>query len=303
MLPKELEDEARAAALAWVMERSQGGMVPLRHEVLRRFTFRDFQLPLMDIQRGIRKPADFSAALSIRTVWRPEGAERPYDDSMGADGFERYKWRGDDAQHPENRALRAAMTAGVPLIWFWGVAPGTYQVVAPVYLVNEEPGEQQFVVSTVAASAPVPADSPYEEVVRRWVRSETQRRVHQPVFRAMVIQAYRTSCAVCELRHTELLDAAHIVEDKHERGVAAVHNGMALCKIHHAAYDAGILGVRPDLVVQIRHDILDEIDGPLLEHGIKALHGQPLRVVPAHRAQRPRPELLQVRYDLFKAAG
>ena len=27
----------------------------------------------------------------------------------------------------------------------------------------------------------------------------------------------------------------------------AVRNGLALCKIHHAAFDANILGVRPDL--------------------------------------------------------
>ena len=44
-----------------------------------------------------------------------------------------------------------------------------------------------------------------------------------------------------------------------------MRNGLALCKIHHAAYDSRILGVSPDLVVQIRADILDETDGPLLE--------------------------------------
>ena len=77
---------------------------------------------------------------------------------------------------------------------------------------------------------------------------------------------------------------------------------MALCKIHHAAYDNGILGVRPDLVVEVREDILHEVDGPLLEHGIKALHGHPLRVVPKSREERPAAELLQLQYDRFRTA-
>ena len=66
----------------------------------------------MDPQRGIRKPAGFASAPSIRTVWRPSGAERPYEDAIGDDGLVRYKWRGDDPDHAENRALRAAMNAG-----------------------------------------------------------------------------------------------------------------------------------------------------------------------------------------------
>ena len=138
--------------------------------------------------------------------------------------------------------------------------------------------------------------------MRRYIRQETTRRLHQPVFRAMVMRAYETRCAVCELRHGVLLDAAHIVEDRDERGIASVRNGLALCKIHHAAYDARILGLTPELRVEIRDDILHEVDGPLLEHGLKGLHGQPLRVVPARRAERPDPALLQVQYDRFRSA-
>lgn len=36
-------------------------------------------------------------------------------------------------------------------------------------------------------------------------------------------------------------------------------NGMALCKIHYASFDAHILGIRPDFVVEIREDILAEM--------------------------------------------
>jgi putative restriction endonuclease len=119
--------------------------------------------------------------------------------------------------------------------------------------------------------------------------------VHQPVFRASVMRAYGTRCAVCALRHHQLLDAAHIVADREEAGVGAVRNGLALCKIRHAAYDCPVLGIRPDLVVEIRADLLDEVDGPMSEHGLKGRHGQRLLALPAARAERPDRELLDRR--------
>ncbi len=47
-----------------------------------------------------------------------------------------------------------------------------------------------------------------------------------------------------------------------------------------AAYDGRFLGVRPDLVVEVNEDLLEEVDGPMLQHGIQALHRQRLRVRP-----------------------
>ncbi|WP_404602453.1 HNH endonuclease [Dermacoccus sp. GAS27A] len=190
----------------------------------------------------------------------------------------------------------------MPLIWFWGVGPALYKPVYPVYLIGEEVAQQQFVVATDGLQHLQATESPMEEVLRRYLRQETYRRLHQPVFRSMVMRAYESRCAVCQLRHSPLLDAAHIVEDRHERGIASVRNGLALCKIHHAAYDVGILGLTPELRVEVRADILDEVDGPLLEHGIKKLHGQPLMVVPRRRADRPDPELLQIHYERFRAS-
>lgn len=301
MWPAEDQAALRVEAMQWLALRTDDGAHPLTHEEIGEFEFRGERFALMDRQRGIRKPAIFDAALSIRTVWRPEGAARPYDDDLGQDGLIRYKWRGTDAQHPENRALRRAQQQQAPLIWFWGIGQGIYTVIFPVFLIDEEPAAQQFVVATDGLQHLKPSDSPLEEVLRRYARAESIRRLHQPVFRDMVMRAYESQCAVCSLRHPILLDAAHIVEDKHELGAAAIRNGLALCKIHHAAYDSGILGVNPDLGVEIRRDILDEIDGPLLEHGLKALHGETLRVIPRARRERPDRGLLTIHYERFLA--
>ena len=293
----------RHEAMAWLSARTHDGSTSVSGEDLADFSFDGERLALVDRQRGIRKPAVLDAALSIRTVYTPPGRPSPYDDRPGPDGRLRYKWRGTEAQHPENVALRRAMDQRLPLIWFFGVGQGQHQPMYPVYLVAEEAEQHQFVVGyepDLAAAAP---DSPVEAALRRYVLQETKVRLHQPVFRATVMRAYGTRCAVCSLRHGELLDAAHIVPDSHAGGIASVTNGLALCRIHHAAYDRRILGIRPDYVVQIRHDLLDEIDGPMLEHGLKRRHGQPLMVLPQIGRERPDPELLGQTWEQFAAGG
>ncbi len=299
-----LEEEVvlRREAGAWLAIRTNDGADAISREELTKFTFRGERLPLVDRGRGIRKPAICQAALSIMTVHTPDGRSRPYEDVRGPDGLPRYKARGDALGTAENLAVMRAMELRLPLIWLVGVAPGWFQTITPVFVIAPEPELSQFVLAYDAAQTlPIP-DSPFESVLRRYAMRETRQRLHQPVFRSMVMRAYETQCAVCALRHTQLLDAAHIVDDGEESGVAAVPNGLALCKIHHAAYDAGILGISGDYRVEIREDVLAEIDGPLFEHGIKGLHGDQLRVLPRRPVDRPDSALLDWRYQRFRSA-
>lgn len=82
-----------------------------------------------------------------------------------------------------------------------------------------------------------------------------------------------------------------------------VSNGLAMCKLHHAAFDRNIVGIRPDLVVEIRQDVLAEVDGPMLRHGLQDLQGNKLVVVPSRKDHRPNPNSLAERYEAFRAAG
>lgn len=124
----------------------------------------------------------------------------------------------------------------------------------------------------------------------------------QRPFRAAVLRAYRTSCAVCSFRHSDLLDAAHIHEDG-AGGLPVATNGLTLCKMHHATYDRRILGITPDYEVRINAEVLHEVDGPMLRHGTQEFHGQHLMVLPKSRAQRPDRSLLETRYQAFLDAG
>jgi putative restriction endonuclease len=130
----------------------------------------------------------------------------------------------------------------------------------------------------------------------------TRQRLHQPVFREQVLHAYRSSCTVCHLRHTELLDAAHITSDAEQGGDPVVTNGLALCKIHHAAYDRNIMGISPDHKVRIHERLLREIDGPMLQHGLQEMHGATI-TLPRSRSAHPDPDRLARRFESFLHAS
>ena len=142
---------------------------------------------------------------------------------------------------------------------------------------------------------------PEQEFRRRYITSEVKARLHQRVFRERVLMAYKIECSLCRLKHTNLLEAAHITPDSEADGEPRVSNGLSLCTIHHAAFDRNILGISPDYMVKVREDILDEVDGPMLKHGIQAMHGERINI-PRAESDHPDKETLDRRYQKFLAA-
>lgn len=197
------------------------------------------------------------------------------------------------------------MQPRLPLIYFHGVEPGQYLPAWPSFIVGDDPGHLTFTVAVddVLSSDELPGSDMMEVARRAYATRMTVQRLHQVAFRRRVLRAYRESCAMCRLHHPELLDAAHILPDRHPAGDPITANALSLCKLHHAAFDRNIVGVRPDSVIELRHDLLQEIDGPMLRHGLQELHGRPLLVVPRSEADRPRPQFLEERYQLFRKAS
>lgn len=137
---------------------------------------------------------------------------------------------------------------------------------------------------------------------RAYITSTLRVRLHQRAFRERVLLAYQQQCALCRLRHEELLDAAHIIPDADEGGEPVVPNGLALCKLHHAAYERLFLTVRPDYVIEVRRSILEEEDGPMLLQPLKGMHEKRI-VLPKAPRLRPDPERLEKRWRQFEAAS
>jgi putative restriction endonuclease len=268
------------------------------------FLHRGLRVPLVGPQ-GIFKPKVLpEIPLSITTA--PSG---PYEDRFGADGLLRYRYRGTNPDHHENVGLRKAMATKTPLVYFHGILKNRYLAVWPVYIVGDEPrnlvfrvavDDAQYASSGLEVMVPGMQVSEVETSARRrYITSTVRRRLHQQAFRERVLRAYREQCALCRLRHEKLLDAAHIIPDSEPEGEPVISNGLALCKLHHAAYDSLFLAIRPDYVVEVRHDILEEEDGPMLRHGLQGLHQQRI-LLPRDLALRPDPVLLARRLKAFQ---
>ena len=293
----------RTATFEWLARQveTHGEVVP-RPVLAQGLRIDGRRVPLLGPQ-GIFKPAIMQAPLSITTS--PNG---PYDDGIGPDNLLRYRYRGTNPQHPDNAGLRFAMRHELPLVYCHGVVPGRYVVMWPAYVVHDFPDYLAFSVAVddIAQadifSSPGSGVTEVVEARRQYVTSLTRRRLDQSAFRERVLRAYQHQCAFCRLRHSELLDAAHIIPDSEPQGEPVISNGISLCRLHHAAFDKFFLGVRPDHLIEVRRDVLEEIDGPTLRHAIQGLHGQPI-ALPPRLAERPATAFLSERYERFLEAA
>jgi putative restriction endonuclease len=139
------------------------------------------------------------------------------------------------------------------------------------------------------------------EARRRYITGTVKIRLHQQGFRERVLAAYKEQCALCRLRHPELLEAAHIIPDSEPGGDPIVPNGLSLCRLHHGAFDRFLIGIRPDYTVEVRKSVLEESDGPMLRHGLQGFHNQRIWT-PRSAELKPRSDLLEHRYERFRKA-
>ncbi len=304
MAEAELDLQVRLAAFSWLSQQvtAIGDVLP-RTLLQQGFEFHGQRIPLVAPQ-GIFKPKILDLPISITSV-----AQGPYDDFFGKGGFLTYRYRGTDPQHRDNEGLRSVYRQGLPLVYFWGIEPGKYMATWPVYVIGDDPQSLSFRV-TLDDLAPV-FDQSMAEVGSRIVELSDPRhgyltgtlkiRLHQRAFRERVLDAYRSQCSFCRLKHRELLDAAHIIPDDEAQSTERIDNGISLCKLHHAAFDSFILGVTPDFVIHVRHDVLAEEDGPVLQHALKGLH-ETMLVLPSSRSMWPSKDALDWRYQRFTQA-
>ena len=291
-----VESALRTAIMDWVRERAEANGGFLHRQELLGFRIDNRDLPLIDFSRGIRNPAGFSCTLSIVAA-----TNGPYDDVESDDGLLHYAYRKGDPFGGDNRKLRTALETGQPLILFRKEVANYYTPVMPVYVVDDYPEERAFLIALDEAFRFMGDLHDLAEPQRAYAQRLAKQRLHQPAFRTRVLLAYDTRCTVCSLHHGSLLDAAHIVPDGEPLGSPTTPNGLALCKIHYAAYDQNMLGVSPDYRVSINRELLEEIDGPMLRHGIQEMHGRTI-TLPARRADHPNRDLLAWRWERFASA-
>lgn len=290
-----LEEEFRQLVMAAVAERTaaNGGVIS-RAELSALLLANGETRRVIDTSKGIWNPRDLSATLSI--VSSPSG---PYDDRHVDGGLFHYDYRAGSIEG-DNAKLRRAYELELPVILLRKIDNGIYVPVFPTYVVADDIENRQFILALDESLRFLANPLSPSAAEKRYAERVVRARLHQPEFRGRVIRAYRATCAICSLKHADLLDAAHIIGDSEEGGDPIVTNGLSLCKIHHAAYDRNLLGISPDYTVHLDKELLDEVDGPMLRHGLQEMHGRSL-IVPVKRNELPDRERLSVRFERFRS--
>jgi putative restriction endonuclease len=292
------DDSLRASCFASldVLCATHGDDVPYLGGLDQGFPFRGRRVPFFSRYKGIHHAAaqEGPAALSITT-----SHASPYDDEEIPDGF-LYAFRSGSLDQPDNRALRYAYTQRTPIVYFIATRPNWYRPLYPCYVVEEDLTARRVLVAPGRLKGPLDEQDPVlleDPIERRYGVREARVRLHQARFRGRVLVAYSSRCAICRLKETRLLDAAHIVGDLEDRGEPHVANGLSLCSIHHRAFDQDLVGVAPNHRVHVSQRLLTEDDGPMLDL-LKGFHQQAIEV-PSRRAWKPNPEALAQRFERF----
>ncbi|WP_258070019.1 HNH endonuclease [Arthrobacter sp. SX1312] len=230
---------------------------------------------------------DIPVSLTLSPSVSGTGLARAVDDA----GMLRYPHEKQGRTARADQGLLSALETCVPLVVLAPMGDSTYQAVFPVYVHRYLHRDRVFDLDVSGAYLSLRAGIA-PEYERRWTVGTTRQRLHQPVFRRDVLQAYNSQCAVCGLSIAGLLDAAHIVPDRDDHGIASVINGLALCKNHHAAFDAGLLAVADDLTIHVSRSIMNSGPDEAVDRLLRDYDGRKLAVIPAIAAWRPDPDLL-----------
>jgi len=197
--------------------------------------------------------------------------------------------RPDDAA--DNRWLRDAFENQIPIIYFLGIAPGRYQAMFPAFISG---WDSKALKARVAFGMPDQNElaPPENALERRYALRSVQQRLHQASFREAVVSAYNGRRALSGLPESLLLDAAHHhLGQGREARPASRAEWHPPSKIHHAAFDAHLIGIDPDYRLHVSGRLLVQHDGPMLE-ALKRLNGGTIH----------RPERIKVRPDRDRLA-
>ena len=125
---------------------------------------------------------------------------------------------------------------------------------------------------------------------RRMIVQMLKRKYRERDFAARVLSAYRQRCAVCGVQ-LKLVEAAHILPVAADGSTDDTTNGLALCALHHRAFDTNLFSFNESYEVQVSNRRIEELRAADLLLGMsnfqKAL--LPALALPADRRDYPSP--------------
>jgi putative restriction endonuclease len=170
-------------------------------------------------------------------------------------------------------------------------------------------GESKYdlsVLETVAENPDAVNDEEIESTswIRQTVIQTVKKRLRDSSFQERVLTAYNYRCAMCGVQ-LDLVQAAHIVPVSHEDGTDYTSNGMALCALHHYAYDRGLVFVDEEYSIELNDSKVAQLRSISRDEGlegfVEALRG--MIILPPDRLDRPHRDYLHIANSLRLAAS
>lgn len=192
---------------------------------------------------------------------------------LGASAFAKTSTR----MGPPLRAITLAMQPDVLPLFFTELAGHFTQTgswdSAAVEQVQETARRYYNVDREIQSEAILPAQTaPIGAPAERELRRVVARAVMQPIrywrFAQSVQRAYGYRCTACDIQ-LELVEAAHIDPVENLDSSDDVSNGLALCALHHKAYDQGLLEIKADGAIRIVQSKLEDLAASLRDGGIE----------------------------------
>ena len=228
-----MDDKIRTTAFDWLVKQTkiQGDILP-RTLLEGGFLLDGEKITLLGA-KGIWKPKSMTYPLSITAI--SKGA---YSDAFTSKGLLKYKYRGEDPEHPDNKGLRALISLQKPLIYFQSKVKGKYKATWPVYIVDDNEKDLEFTVALkdIAAS----------RKERETLVAEPEAKLVKPTKNDLRIAVADLDqfCAVCGTEHKEFLVQSNI---RTWIGEEVTFNNpddcISVCCMHHIAFKKGYIGL------------------------------------------------------------
>lgn len=123
---------------------------------------------------------------------------------------------------------------------------------------------------------------------RKYAVMAAKKALRDANFKDRVLTAYSNACAMCGVQ-LRLLDAAHILPAAHPDSTDETSNGIALCALHHRAYDRGLVTFDTGYRIHRNGAMERELTAGALDRGLIDFQARlpPMISVPPSRADRP----------------
>lgn len=123
---------------------------------------------------------------------------------------------------------------------------------------------------------------------RRYAVVAARRALREIGFRNRVLAAYGHGCAMCTMQ-LRLLDAAHILPAAHPDSTDGTNNGVALCALHHRAFDRTLVTFDAEFRTHANEAMIQRLAAERRDGGLQAFRQalRPILALPPDRRDRP----------------